>query len=175
MVQAHFEKRILQFRALEFRFWDPTTTTTTKTMVRYPYNLSKKNFKQVDLWSFLIPWVMTTTTQQDCQAFGSKAIRSTTMFLRFLLVCHVSDSIAPTSGSLITRNDMCDLSPRKQPCGDIPIATLFANWSQQLSRTQRKRCVLNNRRSCATNAANAEIIIDDMFESVISKNCGIYA
>ena len=91
------------------------------------------------------------------------------MFLQILFVYHVSGSIAHTSGSLITRNDMCDLWPREQPCGNNPMAILSANMSQQVSRTQSKRCVLDNSRSCATISANTEIMIDDVFENVISK------
>ena len=91
------------------------------------------------------------------------------MFLRILFVYHVSGSIAHTSGSLITRNDMCGLWPREQPCGNNLMAMLSVNTSQQFSRTQGKCCVLGNSRSCATIIANTEITIDDVLEHVISK------
>ena len=113
---------------------------------------------------------MTTTRQQDCQAFGSKAVRSTTMFLRFLFVFHLSDSIAHTRGSLIKRHQTCDLWPHEQSCQNNLMATLSAHWSQRrMSRTDSKRCVLNGSRSCETNYENTEIIIDDVFGNVISK------
>ena len=91
------------------------------------------------------------------------------MFLRILIFSHLSDSIADTSGSLITRSGTCHICTHKRSCENDSVARLFANGSQQVSRTERKRCVWNNSRSCATSFANTELIIDDVFEKVISE------